>query len=559
MSPTGRSATASRLRIARRRGSAIALKASEVVAARDIPKSYSDIGICQELFVDPSGREFLPFVDMLLTARSGTLPPMKTPIARSMAVLMILLLLASAPQSWATCGGGGGGGMGGMSGGMAPGMAPTEQVYHVPWRLITAQDPPVSGLIVYWVPTGQEELKKSSLLFSRSLSLYASQCVTMGVVDTGTPIGQKLAAGEKLPLAILANPDGTTIAKAENQNGYLKADQVEKLVETELKKRESAIKEQLDDAKNKAKSGDNQTAIQEYRAVLEQKCLFPNRAKDAAKGLKKLGVNDSVQLFDAPVFDPAKSAEIDRTMRAGLKAENRGNYPEALRLYSAAHDMDPADPVPLRYIGEVYRHETGQWDLARTTFDQILAIPADPLSRAVALHGLGKMTIHEGDFKKGLGLMEDSVKTYPLALAYRNLAVYWNSEGNATDTEYYVKKALALDPTDSYNLVFAAAYMAGNGQGEQALKIARENEALLPASYNLAAIYAQTGQREKALAYLKRHFFEYERYQEVRSKEMMEARVDAVFASLKTDPTFITLTSGADGKLAPAQPTGMAH
>ncbi len=81
------------------------------------------------------------------------------------------------------------------------------------------------------------------------------------------------------------------------------------------------------------------------------------------------------------------------------------------------------------------------------------------------------------------------------------------------------------------------------------MKIAREHEALLPASYNLAAVYAQTGQHEKAIALLKRHFFEYERYQAVRTKEMMEARVDAVFASLRNDPTFIALTNGADGKL----------
>ena len=80
-------------------------------------------------------------------------------------------------------------------------------------------------------------------------------------------------------------------------------------------------------------------------------------------------------------------------------------------------------------------------------------------------------------------------------------------------------------------------------------EIARENEKLLPASYNLAAIYAQAGQKEKALALLQRHFFEYERYQEVRSKEMMEARVDAVFASLINDPQFLALTKDADGRL----------
>jgi tetratricopeptide (TPR) repeat protein len=203
----------------------------------------------------------------------------------------------------------------------------------------------------------------------------------------------------------------------------------------------------------------------------------------------------------------------------------------------------------MRYLGEVYRHHTGEWDKSRTSFEAILKMPADPLSRAVALHGLGKMTIHEGDFKKGLSLMESSVQEYPIALAYRNLAVYWNSEGDQKKAGEYTKLALSLDPADPFNLVFAAAFMAGTGNGDEALKIARENENLMPASYNLAAVYAQLGQKEKALALLKRHFFQYERYQSVRAKEMMEARVDAVFASINHDPGFVALTSGADGRL----------
>jgi tetratricopeptide (TPR) repeat protein len=283
--------------------------------------------------------------------------------------------------------------------------------------------------------------------------------------------------------------------------------------------------------------------------VLEQKCLFPGKAKDATKALKKLGVTDVTEIFDGPILDRGRGAKIERVLRDGLRAENAAKYVEAGWLYSEAHRMDPADPVPMRYLGELYRHHTGEWDKARETFDAILAMQSDPMSRAVALHGLGKMTIHEGEFKKGLALMEQSVETYPLALAYRNLSVYWNSEGDAAKADYYVKKALALDPTDPYNLVFAAAFIAGNGHGEEALKIARENETLLPASYNLAAVYAQAGQKEKALALLKRHFFEYERYQAVRSKEMMEARVDAVFASLKQDPAFVALTDAADGTL----------
>jgi tetratricopeptide (TPR) repeat protein len=305
----------------------------------------------------------------------------------------------------------------------------------------------------------------------------------------------------------------------------------------------------LEQAKEKAKAGDNPGAIALYRSVYEQKCMFPGKAKDAAKQLKELGVQDVAEVPEAPIFEAHVSARVQQVMQAGLKAENAARYMEAERLYSQAHRMDPADPTPLRYLGELYRHEIGDWDKAATTFEAILHMPADPLSRAVALHGLGKMTIHNGEFKKGLGLMEQSVEVFPLALAYRNLAVYWNSEGDNAKTDFYVKKALALEPKDPYNLVFAAVFAAQSGHTEEALRIARDNQAMLEASYNLAAIYAQAGQKDKALALLQRHFFTYERYQSVRSKEMMEARVDAVFLSLRNDPKFVALTKDADGRL----------
>jgi tetratricopeptide (TPR) repeat protein len=469
------------------------------------------------------------------------------PLTRFLSFLLIFTF--AIPQSWATCGGGGGGGVGGMGGGSMS----SAETYQVPWKNIRPEDQIKEGLVVYWFPLSKEEVAQSSLRNSRILSLYASQCVTMGVADSRTPIGQKLAAGEKLPVAVLATPDGSVVTRVSNKDGKLKVDQLEKALETEMKRREEAVDEKLKSARDKAKSGDNQGAIGLYRAVLEQKCLFPKKAKDAAKELKKLGVSEAADLIAAPIFEPvfekAASARIESVMHRGLAAEMKDNYLEAVRLYSAAHRMDPADPVPMRYLGEVYRHHTGEWDKSRTAFEAILKMPADPLSRAVALHGLGKMTIHEGDFKKGLSLMESSVQEYPIALAYRNLAVYWNSEGDQKKAGEYTKLALALDPTDPFNLVFAAAFMAGTGNGNEALKIARENENLMPASYNLAAVYAQLGQKEKALALLKRHFFQYERYQSVRAKEMMEARVDAVFASINHDPAFVALTSGADGRL----------
>jgi tetratricopeptide (TPR) repeat protein len=467
-------------------------------------------------------------------------------VSRSLALFMALSLLPL--PSLATCGGGGGGGMGGMRGGAGMGGG-DQQVYQVPWKVVDPKtQPPAGGLTLYWFPSSVDEFKNSSLRYSRSLSLYASQCVSMTVSDTQAPAMQKLVGEDKLPVAVLASNDGSMINKAQNNKGFLKVDQVEKLVEGALKQREETIKQQMKDGKEKAKGGDKEGAITLFRSVMTQSCLFPGKAKDAARELKKLGVEVG-QVFDAPVMDHAQSAKIEAVMKRGLKAEMDEKYELAEKLYSQARQMDPADPAPLRYLGELYRHHLGDWDKARTTFNAILAMPADPLSRGVAMHGLGKMTIHEGDFQRGLRLMEASVKEYPLALAYRNLAVYWNSEGDKIKADEYTREAIKLDPDDTYNLIFAAAFLAGNGHGDEALKIAKENEAVLPASYNLAAIYAQLGQKQKALDLLKRHFFQYERYEAVRTKEMMEARVDEVFVTLRQDADFLALTSGADGKL----------
>ena len=472
---------------------------------------------------------------------------MKTQLSRLLAT--ILMVLFSLSPVWATCGGGGGGGTGGVGGG-GRSEGPAPAVYKVPWNMWNARTAPQKGLVLYWFPASDNEVNKSSLRTSRLLTLYAAQCVTMTVADAKTPELQKIIGDSAVPVAILTSADGSPINKVENTGGKLKVEQVEKVVEAEMKQRETSLDTSLKSAKEKIKAGDNQGAIALLKPVAEEKCLFPKKAKDAAGQLKKLGVDEVGAIpAAAPILDRVQSARIEAVMRNGLRAEIAERYVSAERLYQRAHQMDPADPTPLRYLGELYRHHTGEWDKARATFNTILNMPADPIARAVALHGLGKMTIHDGQFKKGLALMEQSVAEFPLPLAYRNLAVYWNSEGDLEQGNAYTQKALALDPKDPYNLVFAAVFMAASGHGDEALKIARANRSLLPASYNLAAIFAQTGHRREALALLQRHFFQYERYQAVRAKEMMEARVDAVFDSLRQDSDFLALTRGADGKL----------
>ena len=132
---------------------------------------------------------------------------MNPPFARRLLSLAMINVFLAA-QVFATCGGGGGGGMGGMSGGTNQ-----QQIYLVPWKLIQPTDQIKDGLSVYWFPTGADEVNRSSLRESRTLQLYAQQCVTMGLADVRTAMGPKYVPDGKLPVVVMVQPDGTVVGK----------------------------------------------------------------------------------------------------------------------------------------------------------------------------------------------------------------------------------------------------------------------------------------------------------------------------------------------------------
>src|ERR1041385_625627 len=248
---------------------------------------------------------------------------MKTQIYRSISVELLALFFAQ--SALATCGGGGGGGGGGMASGGGGGGS-NAPVYVVPWKIRKASDPAPGGLVLYWFPRSADEIKASSLRQSRVLSLYASQCVSMELADGQTPHSNELVGSSTLPVAVLAKPDGTAVNKVENTNGKLKVADVEKLVDTEMKQRESDLTAQMKEAAGKSAT-DKDGAIAMYRSVLDQKCMFPKKAKEAQKQLKALGVADVGQVIPpTPIFDRAQSPGTEGVMRRGLLAENRAQY-----------------------------------------------------------------------------------------------------------------------------------------------------------------------------------------------------------------------------------------
>ena len=203
--------------------------------------------------------------------------------------------------------------MGGMSS-MGPGMGMSaEQVYNVPWRVrvpeLAAGDRGPCALLVPVVGArGDRNLVCAPRACCRFMPRNASpwKLLTRPLRWDKSWWARTSCRSPFWPL-----PSGDTVAKIENQDGFLRAEKVEKVVDGEMKRRDNSLEQQLKQAKEHAKSGDSAGAIPLYRAVLDQKCLFPKRAKDAAKELKKLGVNDVGDIlnspdFASPVFDRSK-------------------------------------------------------------------------------------------------------------------------------------------------------------------------------------------------------------------------------------------------------------
>jgi tetratricopeptide (TPR) repeat protein len=484
------------------------------------------------------------------------LPPrhsviMKTPLRVRLLVSLLAFCMASAP-TFATCGGGGGGGKGGV----VPKSEPTD-TFRVSWTSLPAgkslPSPVKTSLRILWFPVSLDIAAASGLQRSPELTALGSRCVFTGLVTPGNAALRKTYSVSAVQdTVVITDRDGVEINRTSaERTKTLSADTVEALARDAVKSRETAVTALFDGAVKKHAAGDTAGAIADLQAVRAERCLFVELGKRATDALKKLKAPLAFSAEDALLDNasaPLTSDELQAvrlSLEAGLKAEVAADYAAAEEHYVHAVTLAPHDPTALRFLAEFYRHQTGQWNRAGRLFNRILDQPSDPIARAVALHGLGKMTIHSGLFKEGLEMFEQSLAAYPLPITYRNLAVYWFSEKQSDKAAGYMRQALALDPTDTYNQIFSAVYLAAAGHTDEAVEVAKANEHVLEASYNLAAIWAQAGDRAKAMELLRRQFYTYEQYDAVRSLEMKEAREDQMFALLHADIAFDELTKDA--------------
>lgn len=170
-------------------------------------------------------------------------------------------------------------------------IAGQSHVSFVPWKVLEPGSEPLkTPLVLFWIPTSPEEMRQSDLITSYRLTLYSSRCIGMQVVRVDDqPMLTKLSATPDMPHAILMQ-GGEEMARVAGESGALAAAAVEAMVREAIDRREVALNAALDAAAAKVQDGDKDAAIELYRQVARDGCLFPRLAKTAQRALRRLGI-----------------------------------------------------------------------------------------------------------------------------------------------------------------------------------------------------------------------------------------------------------------------------
>lgn len=159
----------------------------------------------------------------------------------------------------------------------------------VPWKVTEPGEAVEAPLVLFWIPASGEDLRRSDLLTSDELTLYASRCVAMRVVRADD--GERLVALRvefPLPVVVLADAKGEVLGTIASAGGMISVASVEELVRDELSARAADAEARLDEAYRRADDGELDAAKELYRSVWEERCVCPRQGRAAQRALRRL-------------------------------------------------------------------------------------------------------------------------------------------------------------------------------------------------------------------------------------------------------------------------------
>jgi hypothetical protein len=227
------------------------------------------------------------------------------------ACLVALALLLAVPQTYAQSRGRGG--QQSRRGGPGTGN-PDEHL--LPWKFVEKDVPlPKGPITLYWLPASLDDSERSRLMTSRALGEAVTRCVDLEIIVNGSAaVLDKLGVAGRVPVAVLADGQGRVVRRTENVHGVLRAEDVERMVADELSARDEAMYREMTEANRQASAGNKQAAIDLYKKIWEDRCLFPLAGSEAQRSLKALGVI---------VQEPPSAPPPDPNLQPKVKTETR--------------------------------------------------------------------------------------------------------------------------------------------------------------------------------------------------------------------------------------------
>ena len=155
------------------------------------------------------------------------------------------------------------------------------------------------AITVYWLPASQKEAEKSPLLTAKSLLDATTRCVDFEIVlpERAAPIAKLFPSGPP-PAGLMVDREGKVIRTVAS------AKEIEKMVSAELDARDEAMLHTMTEADAQARAGNNAQAIELYKKIWDDRCLFTLAGSEAQRSLKRLGVTVAEPATKSPQPPP---------------------------------------------------------------------------------------------------------------------------------------------------------------------------------------------------------------------------------------------------------------
>jgi tetratricopeptide (TPR) repeat protein len=218
---------------------------------------------------------------------------------------------------------------------------------------------------------------------------------------------------------------------------------------------------------------------------------------------------------------------------AGITAYRAERYTDAVPAFEAARSLQPAEPLPYRYLADLYWRQ-GQYNQAADIVHALAEVMPDAyfLDRQGSayeesgLHGLavllyreavwvdpqfpsahynlGRLLLRQGEMAPGMVEVQEALRLYPeFAEAHEVLALAYTEQRQLHEAMTHLQQALVLHPDLATARNHLGRLYQAQGRLDEAIQTFRDlvmrHPDIAEAHHNLAVAYARKGLQEQAV------------------------------------------------------------